>query len=43
VEIEWVSPVGMVYGEFDPDLVSREEGGTAVFEFSDSNTGTFSL
>ena len=42
VEIEFVSPVGMVYGEFDPDSVSREDGGTAVFEFSDSDTGIFS-
>jgi len=42
VEIELVSPVGMVYGEFDPDSVLREDGGTAVFEFSDGSTGTFS-
>ena len=42
VEIQFVSPVGMVYGEFDPDTVSREDGGAGVFEFSDNGTGTFS-
>lgn len=42
VEIELESPLGMKYGEFDPDTVVREIGGTAVFEFSDSNNATFS-
>lgn len=42
VTIEFVSPVGMVYGEFDPDSVVRENGGVAVFEFEDRNNGTFS-
>jgi beta-glucanase (GH16 family) len=42
VEINFESPVGMKYGEFDPDTVVRENGGTAVFEFSDSNNATFS-
>jgi hypothetical protein len=41
VEIDLVSPVGMVFGEFDPDSVTRENGGSAVFEFSDRDTGTF--
>ena len=40
--IDFVSPVGMVYGEFDPDSVVREEGGTGVFEFSDRDKATFS-
>jgi beta-glucanase (GH16 family) len=42
VEVDLVSPVGMVYGEFDPDSVIREPGGSAVFEFSDRDNGTFS-
>ena len=42
VEIQFVSPVGMVYGEFNPDTVSREDGGAGVFEFTDNGTGTFS-
>jgi len=42
VEIDFVSPVGMIYGEFDPETVSRESGGTGVFEFSDRANGTFS-
>ncbi len=41
VELDLVSPVGMVYGEFDPDSVTREYGGSAVFEFSDRQNGTF--
>ena len=42
VEIDFVSPVGMVYGEFDPDTVMREDGGVGVFEFSDNGNGLFS-
>ena len=42
VEIEFTSPVGMIYGEFDPDSVLRESGGSAVFEFADRDNGTFS-
>ncbi|GEM_PF-1191825 len=42
VEVEFVSPTGMVYGEFDRDDVVREPGGNGVFEFSDRTTGTFS-
>jgi beta-glucanase (GH16 family) len=41
VEIDLFSPVGMVYGEFDPASVAREPGGSAVFEFSDRGNGTF--
>lgn len=41
VEVDLVSPVGMVFGEFDPDSVTRENGGRAVFEFSDRDNGTF--
>jgi len=42
VEITFDSPVGMVYGDFDPTSVTREDGGTAVFEFSDGDNATFS-
>ncbi len=42
VEITFESPVGMKYGEFDPETVVREPGGTAVFEFSDRDNATFS-
>jgi hypothetical protein len=42
VEIALISPVGMEYGVFDPASVTREAGGTAVFEFTDADNGTFS-
>lgn len=44
VEITFESPVGMVYGVFDPGTVPdpRDIGGVAVFEFSDQDNGTFS-
>ncbi|MGB5291579.1 MAG: hypothetical protein WBN41_09040 [Lysobacterales bacterium] len=42
VEITFESPVGMKYGEFDPETVTREPGGTAVFVFSDRDNATFS-
>jgi hypothetical protein len=44
VEVNFISPVGMIYGVFDPaDKTDPDpEGGTAVFEFSDANNGTFS-
>lgn len=42
LEINFESPVGMQYGVFDPTTVTREGGGTAVFEFSDRNNATFS-
>jgi beta-glucanase (GH16 family) len=41
VELDFISPQGMIYGEFDPASVSREDGGRAVFEFSDRENGTF--
>ncbi len=42
VEVEFVSPVGMRFGEFDPDTVMRPGAGTGRFEFSDRDNGTFS-
>lgn len=44
VEIQFLSPVGMVYGDFDPSslVTPTPEGGIAVFEFSDQNNATFS-
>ena len=44
VEISFTSPVGMVYGEFDPDSLPDplDDGGTAVLEFSDRDNLTFS-
>lgn len=42
VEIPFTSPIGMIYGEFDPDTVERPSGGTAVFIFTDSKNATFS-
>jgi hypothetical protein len=41
--IEFVSPHGMVYGEFDPDTVKREDGGIGVFEFQNESNATFSF
>ena len=35
LEVAFQSPVGMKFGEFNPASVTREDGGTAVFEFSD--------
>ena len=42
VEITFESPYGMIYGVFDKDSVTRENGGIAIFEFSDRNNATFS-
>lgn len=42
VEINFVSPTGMVFGDFSPGTVQRESGGTGLFVFSNSNEGTFS-
>ncbi len=42
VEVEFVSPVGMRFGEFDPDTVMRPGAGTGRFEFADQDNGTFS-
>ena len=40
--INFESPVGMIYGDFDPTTVDRKEGGVAVFNFSDRDNATFS-
>lgn len=42
LDVEFESPYGMTYGDFDPDSVVREVGGTAHFEFSDPDNSTFS-
>ena len=42
LDIQFMSPHGMIYGEFDPDSVDRPDGGTAHFDFSDKDNGTFS-
>ena len=44
VEVTFYSPVGMIYGEFDPGAVPDplDVGGTGVFEFADSDNATFS-
>ena len=42
VELDFTSPVGMIFGEFDPETVDREDGGQAEFEFQDRENGTFS-
>ncbi len=41
VEIDFISPNGMIYGDFDPDTVGRPDGGTGYFDFSDEDNGTF--
>ena len=42
LEVQFESPYGMKYGEFDPDSVVRADGGTARFDFTDSQNATFS-
>ena len=42
LEVQFTSPYGMKYGEFDPDSVIREDGGTAIFEFTDKDNAIFS-
>ena len=42
LQVQFESPYGMKYGEFDPDTVVRENGGTGTFTFTDANNGTFS-
>jgi beta-glucanase (GH16 family) len=42
LEIQLESPYGMKYGQFDPGDVVRENGGTARFEFADTQNATFS-
>jgi len=41
LEVQFESPYGMQYGEFDPDSVIRENGGTARIEFFDTKNATF--
>jgi hypothetical protein len=41
LDVVFHSPVGMVFGEFDPLSVSREDGGTGRFVFTDENLATF--
>ena len=44
VEIALTSPIGMIYGDFDPSTMPdpHNDGGTAVFEFSDRDNAIFS-
>jgi len=42
LEIQFESPYGMQYGEFDPASVVRADGGTAHFHFIDPGNATFS-
>jgi len=41
VEVTFESPVGMIYGEFNPETVIPNDGGTAVLVFSDRDNATF--
>jgi hypothetical protein len=41
VEIAFAAPIGMAYGEFDPDSVIREDGGVGTFSFVNSTEGAF--
>ena len=41
LDVSFDSPIGMKFGEFDPDSVIREEGGTGRFVFTDENLATF--
>jgi hypothetical protein len=41
VEIAFTATYGMAYGEFDPDSVSREDGGVGTFSFVNSTDGAF--
>ncbi len=41
LEVKFKSPVGMVFGEFDPGSVVREAGGVGRFEFADKDNGVF--
>ncbi len=42
VTITFESPVGMIFGEFDPDSVIREVGGTGEIVFTDRDNAAFS-
>jgi hypothetical protein len=41
LDVVFGSPVGMIFGEFDPLSVTLEEGGTGRFVFTDENIATF--
>lgn len=41
LDVVFESPVGMIFGEFDPASVIREDGGTGRFVFTDENIATF--
>jgi hypothetical protein len=41
VTMEFIAPYGMKFGEFDPDTVVREDGGTGIFTFENSEAGVF--
>jgi len=41
LDVVFESPVGMIFGEFDPLSVTLEEGGTGRFVFTDENIATF--
>ncbi len=41
LDVVFESPVGMIFGEFDPLSVIREDGGTGRFVFTDENIATF--
>ena len=41
LEVVFKSPVGMKFGEFDPLSVTREDGGTGRFVFTDENIANF--
>lgn len=41
LDVVFDSPVGMKFGEFDPDSVTRQDGGTARLVFTDENNATF--
>jgi beta-glucanase (GH16 family) len=42
VEVKFLAPRGMIYGEFDPEAVVLEDGGLGIFEFADKDNGMFS-
>ena len=41
LDVVFHSPVGMIFGEFDPLSVIREDGGMGRFVFTDENIATF--
>ena len=40
-EIDFKAPHGMIFGEFDPNSVVREDGGIGTFVFTDRDNGEF--